>query len=107
MAEIFGDVGYLHLMIGSPGRPVEAISGKCRAVCMRPNLSHDEEHDVLVDEEMTATLYRMPCELVIPEMFAAVSPDMVSMALAVLQGNKQAALELADCVLEAYHKEPK
>lgn len=110
MAEIFGDIGYLHLMIGRPGRPLQTISGKPRHVGTRPMIVYgrdqDRGNDILKEEILEATFFRMPCELILPEMFANISRDMADMAMAVLEGNEQAALELADRVLEAYHRRP-
>lgn len=107
MAVIMGRELYLHCIIGSPGHALQVIGGKCDRILLSPRIRHVPGGDILEDARLEATLYQMPGNHILTEILkrADISSDMIGMAMAVLQGDRQAALELADRVLEAYHQE--
>ena len=59
----------------------------------------------LVFSKLHADMFRKADDNLMPMPFSIpqLSPEMIAMAMAVLQGDRVAALQLADRVLEAYH----
>lgn len=98
------------VMIARSDGTVLHLGGTARRLIVRPPKASDDtiQNQTIFGRPLVPDMYT-DVELRLDPLkgkdFSESDRDMVAMAMAVLQGDREAALQLADRVLDAYHKE--